>query len=209
MGGAAEEGSRARAQGARRARLATDDFTIEVLSDILQSSTKVLLRSDELATMLGAYERYQRPARSMPAGRTCWRCTTAGHGGSIVCTAARCSSRTGRPCRSATYSPPRSAQLVSGLSDDGLLQRFMIVMPPRVEHGDPDDDDIADRLDGNRAVRPDRRDPVRHAPARDPRTRRKAGVLQGRGMSAAAPDPAAAVPAGRADRGGPDPAGTA
>ena len=41
-------------------RLATDDFTPEVLCDLLQSSTKVLLRSDELATVLGAYERYQK-----------------------------------------------------------------------------------------------------------------------------------------------------
>ena len=49
-------------------RLATDDFTPEVLSDLLQSSNKVLLRSDELATMLGASERYQKGG-SINAGR--------------------------------------------------------------------------------------------------------------------------------------------
>jgi hypothetical protein len=38
--------------------------------------------------------------------------------------------------------PAKVRALVDGLSDDGLLQRFMIVMPPRVEQGDPDDDDI-------------------------------------------------------------------
>ena len=41
-------------------RLATDDFTVDALTDILQTSRKVLLRSDELATMLGAYERYSK-----------------------------------------------------------------------------------------------------------------------------------------------------
>ena len=49
-------------------RLATDDFTPEVLCDLLQVSNKVLLRSDELATVLGAYERYQK-AGAINAGR--------------------------------------------------------------------------------------------------------------------------------------------
>ena len=49
-------------------RLATDDFTPEVLCDLLQVSSKVLLRSDELATVLGAYERYQK-AGAINAGR--------------------------------------------------------------------------------------------------------------------------------------------
>ena len=49
-------------------RLATDDFTPEVLCDLLQVRGKVLLRSDELATVLGAYERYQKPG-AINAGR--------------------------------------------------------------------------------------------------------------------------------------------
>ncbi len=89
-------------------RLATDDFTIDALSDILQTSSKVLLRSDELATMLGAYERYRN--RAAIAGRAhAWRSTTVARGASIACSAARCSSRTGRPCPSAISSRPRSA----------------------------------------------------------------------------------------------------
>src|SRR4051812_36220233 len=49
-------------------RLATDDFTPEVLSDLLQTSSKILLRSDELAAMLGAVERYSKGG-TINAGR--------------------------------------------------------------------------------------------------------------------------------------------
>ena len=123
-------------------RLATDDFTPEVLCDLLQVSNKVLLRSDELATVLGAYERYQK-AGSVNAGRAhmlalydggprridrvirgkmfveSWSAVPVGH-----------------------IQPAKVRQLMDGLSDDGLLQRFMLVMPPRAEQGDPDKDDV-------------------------------------------------------------------
>ena len=39
--------------------------------------------------------------------------------------------------------PAKVRDMVGELSDDGLLQRFMIVMPPAVLAADPDDDDIA------------------------------------------------------------------
>ena len=38
--------------------------------------------------------------------------------------------------------PAKVRELVSGLSDDGLLQRFMLIMPPRLAVSDPDNDDI-------------------------------------------------------------------
>ena len=124
-------------------RLATDDFTPEVLCDLLQSSTKVLLRSDELATVLGAYERYQK-AGTINAGRA--------HMLALYDGGPR---RIDRVLRGKMFvenwsavpvghiQPAKVRQLVAGLSDDGLLQRFMLVMPPRVDAGDPDDDDIA------------------------------------------------------------------
>lgn len=124
-------------------RLATDDFTPEVLSDMLQSTTKVLLRSDELATMLGASERYQKGG-NINAGRA--------HMLALYDGGPR---RIDRVLRGRMFvenwsavpvghiQPAKVRQLVSGLSDDGLLQRFMLVMPPRVDAGDPDDDDIA------------------------------------------------------------------
>ena len=77
--------------------------------------------------------------------------------------------------------PAKVRQLVDGLSDDGLLQRFMIVMPPRVEPGDPDDDDIStdwhaiDRFAQIVEIL------FAHAAARDAGPRRQAGVLRGRG----------------------------
>ena len=122
-------------------RLATDDFTIEVLSDLLQTNSKVLLRSDELATVLGAYDRYQ--SGKINAGRAHmlalydggprridrvqrgkifvanWSAVPVGH-----------------------IQPAKVRTLVGNLSDDGLLQKFMIVMPLWVATGDPDDDDI-------------------------------------------------------------------
>ena len=124
-------------------RLATDDFTPEVLCDLLQVSEKVLLRSDELATVLGAYERYQK-AGAINAGRA--------HMLALYDGGPR---RIDRVIRGKMFvenwsavpvghiQPAKVRQLVAGLSDDGLLQRFMIVMPPRVAQGDPDDDDVA------------------------------------------------------------------
>lgn len=123
-------------------RIATDDFTPEVLSDLLQVSNKVLLRSDELATVLGAYEHYQK-AGSINAGRA--------HMLALYDGGPR---RIDRVVRGNMFvknwsavpvghiQPAKVRQLVSGLSDDGLLQRFMLVLPPRVDAGDPDDDDI-------------------------------------------------------------------
>jgi hypothetical protein len=123
-------------------RLATDDFTPEVLSDLLQSTTKVLLRSDELATMLGVSERYQKGG-SINAGRA--------HMLALYDGGPR---RIDRVLRGHIFvenwsavpvghiQPAKVRKLVAGLSDDGLLQRFMLVMPPRVDAGDPDDDDI-------------------------------------------------------------------
>ena len=123
-------------------RLATDDFTPEVLCDLLQTSNKVLLRSDELATVLGAYDRYQK-AGSINAGRA--------HMLALYDGGPR---RIDRVIRGNMFvknwsavpvghiQPAKVRPLVNGLSDDGLLQRFMIVMPPRVEQGDPDDDDV-------------------------------------------------------------------
>lgn len=128
-------------------RLATDDFTPEVLCDLLQVSNKVLLRSDELATVLGAYERYQKPG-AVNAGRA--------HMLALYDGGPR---RIDRVIRGKMFvenwsavpvghiQPAKVRQLVSGLSDDGLLQRFMIVMPPRVDQGDPDDDDVATNWD--------------------------------------------------------------
>jgi hypothetical protein len=126
-------------------RLATDDFTVEVLSDLLQNSQKVLLRSDELATVLGAYDRYQRSG-----------------GGTINANRAHMLAlydggprRIDRVMRGKIHvenwsavpvghiQPAKVRDLVGNLSEDGLLQRFMLVMPPRAEPGDPDDDDIA------------------------------------------------------------------
>ena len=137
VGGAGQEGPRKEARGAGRVRLATDDFTPEVLCDLLQVSNKVLLRSDELATVLGAYERYQK-AGAINAGRA--------HMLALYDGGPR---RIDRVLRGKMFvenwsavpvghiQPAKVRQLVSGLSDDGLLQRFMIVMPPRVEQGDP------------------------------------------------------------------------
>lgn len=124
-------------------RLATDDFTPEVLSDLLQSTRKVLLRSDELATVLGAYDRYQK-AGAINAGRA--------HMLALYDGGPR---RIDRVVRGKMFvenwsavpvghiQPAKVRQLINGLSDDGLLQRFMLVMPPRVDAADPDDDDIA------------------------------------------------------------------
>jgi Protein of unknown function (DUF3987) len=124
-------------------RLATDDFTPEVLCDLLQVSNKVLLRSDELATVLGAYERYQK-AGAINAGRA--------HMLALYDGGPR---RIDRVIRGKMFvenwsavpvghiQPAKVRQLVAGLSDDGLLQRFMIVMPPHSVQGDPDNDDIS------------------------------------------------------------------
>jgi hypothetical protein len=123
-------------------RLATDDFTTEVLADLLQGSRKILLRADELATMLGAYERYQsgsiNPNRAhalalydggprridrVNRGRLFvrnWSAVAMGH-----------------------IQPAKVQPLVGQLSDDGLLQRFMLVMPPQAEVDDPENDDRA------------------------------------------------------------------
>jgi hypothetical protein len=124
-------------------RIATDDFTVEVLSDLLQTSQKMLLRSDELATVLGAYDRYQRSG-TINAGRA--------HMLALYDGGPR---RIDRVMRGKVHVPNWSAvpvghiqpakvrDLVGNLSDDGLLQRFMLVMPPRAAPGDPDADDIA------------------------------------------------------------------
>ena len=113
-------------------RLATDDFTVEVLSDLLQASNKLLLRSDELATVLGAYDRYQKSG-AISANR--------GHMLALYDGGAR---RIDRVQRGKIYvenwsavpvghiQPAKVRELVIDLSDDGLLQRFMIVMPRRV-----------------------------------------------------------------------------
>ena len=90
-------------------RLTTDDFTIEVLSDLLQTTGKVLLRSDELATVLGAYDRYQ--SGKINAGRAHMLALYDGGPRRIdQSSVARSSSRTGPPCRSGTSSPPRSGR---------------------------------------------------------------------------------------------------
>lgn len=128
-------------------RLATDDFTVEVLSDLLPASGKILLRSDELAAMLGVFDRYSKGG-TVNAGRA--------HVLALYDGGPR---RIDRVQRGKVYVPNWSAvpvghiqpdkvrPVVGGLSDDGLLQRFMLVLPPRVEVADPDDDDIATDLE--------------------------------------------------------------
>ena len=160
MGGAAQGGPRQEAQAPVEPRLATDDFTPEVLSDMLQSSNKVLLRSDELATMLGANERYQK-AGNINAGRA--------HMLALYDGGPR---RIDRVLRGKMFvenwsavpvghiQPAKVRALVSGLSDDGLLQRFMMVMPPSIP-GRPRRRRHRDRLDGDRPIRRDRRDHLR------------------------------------------------
>ena len=210
MGGAGQEGPRHRSPRTPvEVRLATDDFTPEVLCDLLQVSSKVLLRSDELATVLGAYERYQKPG-AINAGRA--------HMLALYDGGPR---RIDRVIRGKMFvknwsavpvghiQPAKVRQLVSGLSDDGLLQRFMIVMPPRVEQGDPDDDDITTDWSAIDQFAQIVETLFAHAAARDARPGRKARVLQGRGRARRARDPAAAVPTGRAHRGRSDPPGAA
>jgi hypothetical protein len=113
-----------------------------VLSDLLQASNKVMLRSDELATFLGAFERYQK-AGSINANRA--------HMLALYDGGPR---RIDRVLRGKMFvenwsavpvghiQPAKVRPLVDGLSDDGLLQRFMIVMPPLTVTEDPDDDDV-------------------------------------------------------------------
>jgi hypothetical protein len=102
----------------------------------------VLLRSDELAAVLGAYDRYQSGA--INANRA--------HMLALYDGGPRRIDRVTRgqihvPNWSAVpvghIQPAKVRQLVGSLSDDGLLQRFMLVMPPRAEPGDPEADDVA------------------------------------------------------------------
>ena len=102
-----------------------------------------MLRSDELATFLGAFERYQKGG-SVNANRAHmlalydggprridrvlrgkifvanWSAVPVGH----------------------IYEPAKVRPLVDCLSNDGLLQRFMLVMPPLTMTDDPDNDDV-------------------------------------------------------------------
>jgi hypothetical protein len=123
-------------------RLVTDDYTVESLRDLLPSAGKVIIRADELATMLGAFERYHTGA--INANRA--------HMLALYDGGTRRIDRKGSghiyiPNWSAVVigniQPERVRAFVRDLSSDGLLQRFMIVMPGPITIEDPDADDVA------------------------------------------------------------------
>ena len=123
-------------------RISTSDFTIEVLSELLQHDTKILLRADELSTVLGATETYG--AAKINANR--------GHMLALYDGGERRIDRIQRGhihvrnwsgVSLGHMQPDLVRPLVKFLSNDGLLQRYMIIMPPRPDHFDPELDDIA------------------------------------------------------------------
>ena len=88
----------------------------------------------------------RRPAHQCRAGRTCWRSMTAARGASIACIRGKMFVENWSAVPVGHIQPAKVRQLVTGLSDDGLLQRFMIVMPPRVDAGRPGRRRYHDRL---------------------------------------------------------------
>ena len=94
----------------------------------------MLLRSDELATMLGADERYQKSRRHQcRPGAHAGAVRRRRRAGSIAFSAAKMFVKNWSAVPVGHIQPAKVRQLVGGLSDDGLLQRFMLVMPPRID----------------------------------------------------------------------------
>ena len=165
---------------------------------MLQHTNKILLRSDELATVLGAFDRFAKPG-AVNANRA--------HMLSLYDGGPR---RIDRVQRGKMFvenwsavpvghiQPAKVRELVSGLSDDGLLQRFMLVMPPRLEAGDPDDDDITSDYRAIDAFADIVEMPVSLAADRVDGRQRKAGVLPLSRLRMTRTRAAPAIPADRA-----------
>jgi hypothetical protein len=121
-------------------RLTTQDATIEAYSELLKNTSKIIAMLDELAGFLGSLDRYA--AGKGGTGRS--------HAIELYEGGPR---RIDRVLRGSVYVPNWSAVvigaiqpeklrgMVKDLSTDGLLQRFMVIVPSRILSATPDDDD--------------------------------------------------------------------
>jgi hypothetical protein len=123
-------------------RLTTQDSTIEAFSELLKSMPKIVALLDELAGFLASFDRYSSGGGKGSPGRS--------HAIELYEGGPR---RIDRVMRGSVYvenwsavvlgaiQPEKLRPMVADLSTDGLLQRFMFVMPSAVSAADPDDDD--------------------------------------------------------------------
>jgi hypothetical protein len=121
-------------------RITTQDTTIEAYSELLQNASKIVAMLDELAGFLGSLDRYTNGRCG--AGRS--------HAIELYEGGPR---RIDRVMRGSIYlanwsavvvgaiQPEKLRGMIKDLSTDGLLQRFMIIVPSQVQPSDPDDDD--------------------------------------------------------------------
>ena len=127
----------------KETRILTDDYTIETLSDLLQTRDKILVKADELATFLGAADRFGNGTKAI-AGRAHMLALYDGGARRIDrVTRGKIFVRNWSAVPVGHIQPERVRPLVADLASDGLLQRFALVMPPVVVTADPDDDDVA------------------------------------------------------------------
>jgi Protein of unknown function (DUF3987) len=121
-------------------RITTQDATIEAYSELLKTTPKIIALLDELAGFLGSLDRYA--AGKGGTGRS--------HAIELYEGGPR---RIDRVLRGSVFvanwsavvigaiQPEKLKGLVTDLSTDGLLQRFMIIAPSHVLPANPDDDD--------------------------------------------------------------------